>query len=295
VIRIAAAIEVRWPQRPGEDDIGRLLALVDAFRPSALEEQDHGVRLFFGAAADRDAALTALERSATGASMRPVDVPDDRWAERSQADLAPVRVGDLVVAPPWAAGDQALEWLRAPGPHSPASGPAHLIVIQPSMGFGTGHHASTRLCLALLQRVRLSKAAVLDVGTGSGVLAIAAWTLGAGRIVGLDVDPDALQSARENLDLNRASGAIDLRLQDALSISPGFRSDFDVVTANLTGAAIEQHGDALAAFLRPGGHLIASGFQPDEEAAVAAALDAAGLNLTDRLVEEEWVGLTCNL
>jgi ribosomal protein L11 methyltransferase len=227
--------------------------------------------------------------------MRPVDVPDDRWAERSQADLAPVRVGDLVVAPPWAAGDQALEWLRAPGPHSPASGPAHLIVIQPSMGFGTGHHASTRLCLALLQRVRLSKAAVLDVGTGSGVLAIAAWTLGAGRIVGLDVDPDALQSARENLDLNGASGAIDLRLQDALSISPGFRSDFDVVTANLTGAAIEQHGDALAAFLRPGGHLIASGFQPDEEAAVAAALDAAGLNLTDRLVEEEWVGLTCNL
>src|SRR6185436_7903484 len=108
-----------------------LLAIVDDFGPTALEdlERDGSVRIFFPSPADRDAALSAL---APGFAATPVDVPDENWARRSQEGLRPVTVGRIVVAPPWAAA--------APAPLPGADAPAIVIVIEPSMGFGTGHH-----------------------------------------------------------------------------------------------------------------------------------------------------------
>jgi ribosomal protein L11 methyltransferase len=161
------------------------------------------------------------------------------------------------------------------------------------MGFGTGHHASTRLCLALLQRVPVEGRRALDIGTGSGVLAIAAWRLGAATATGIDYDPDALESARENIERNGASAGVTLIQTDlnALAAETSPSSRFDLVLANLTGALLTREAGAIAALLSPGAHLILSGIQLDEEQGVAGAFTAEGCDAGLRLEEDGWVGL----
>ena len=212
-----------------------LLAFVDDFAPTAIEERDETTRIFFATAAERDRAFTAI---VSRFDVTAIDVPDEDWARRSQENLQPITVGRITVAPH---GQR-----RVPGPcspPSPAPSPARppvtshqpqplVITIEPSMGFGTGHHATTRLCLAALQAIDLTGAVVLDVGTGSGVLAIAADRLGAARAHGIDCDADAIQSARENLTRNPQAARVTF---DVADLTTAALPPADVVTANLTG------------------------------------------------------------
>ena len=248
-----------------------LLAIVDDFGPTAVEDLalDGSVRIFFLSPTDRDAARGAL---APRFDVTAVDVPDQDWARRSQENLKPVTIGRIIVAPPWVA--------LSPEPS------ALVVVIQPSMGFGTGHHATTRLCLAALQAIPLTDRVVLDVGTGSGVLAIAADRLGAARAVGIDYDPDAIQSARENLALNPAVTRVRFETAD-LSAMP--LPAADVVTANLTGALLIRSAPALVAAVRTGGTLVLSGLLADERDDVCEAFAAAALFWERE--EDGWVGL----
>jgi len=250
------------------------LAAVDDFAPVAVEERETGARVFFTTAADRDAARAALAAALFPAD--PIDVADEDWARRSQDGLTPVTVGRITVAPPW-------NIPVAPSPEPSAL----LIVILPSMGFGTGHHATTRLCLAALQAIDLSGRSVLDVGTGSGVLAIAAARLGAATALGIDNDPDAIESAKENLALNPGAGSVTFHLQDlaAAPLPPA-----DVVTANLTGALLAREAVAISRAVRPGGTVILSGLLDEERAAVLAAFTAA--ELVSAAEETGWVRLT---
>ena len=160
------------------------------------------------------------------------------------------------------------------------------IVIQPSMGFGTGHHATTRLCLAALQRLDIKGLSVIDVGTGSGVLAIAASLLGSTHVVGIDDDPDALASARENLDLN-VGARVALSVADLRSTA---LDTADVVVANLTGGLLIAAAPTLQHLAAVGGRLILSGLMSAEEAGVLAAF--ALCQVEHRAEEDEWVGLT---
>jgi ribosomal protein L11 methyltransferase len=175
----------------------------------------------------------------------------------------------IVVTPPWDL-DGAAKLGREAAAEAPG-GAADLvtIVIEPSMGFGTGHHESTRLCLTALQRMPLAGRSVVDVGTGSGVLAIAAARLGAAHAVGIDDDRDALDSASANVALNAIpAGRVEMRqgnlLAEALPVA-------DVVLGNLTGALLRRAAATLRTAIAPGGVLIVSGFTEDERLAIEHA------------------------
>jgi ribosomal protein L11 methyltransferase len=159
------------------------------------------------------------------------------------------------------------------------------------MGFGTGHHATTRLCLAALQQIDLRGLRMIDVGTGSGVLAIAASRLGAGAVVAIDDDEDAVEAARENLPLNPEARVtfevIDFRIPDPGSRIP---TPFDLVIANLTGGLLVASADRLKSFAAPSGRLVLSGLMDHEESDVRRAF--AGLDVEWRTREDEWVCVT---
>jgi ribosomal protein L11 methylase PrmA len=155
-----------------------------------------------------------------------------------------------------------------------------VVIIDPSTGFGTGHHATTRLCLELLQQVDLRGKRVVDVGTGSGVLAIAAAKLGARDVIGIDNDPDALRNARDNVERNGA--VIELLEGDLarISVVPA-----DVVLANLTSAVLQRLADSLKRLVKTGGVLIVSGFSADDLDDVARALIPARFEPAQ---QDEW-------
>ncbi len=312
------ALDLRFAPGPGAGAFQDMLyAELDAFEPVAIQEHEtgDGWRVFFRTAARRDAARGALASEFGNALLElvPQEVDDEDWARRSQASLKSVRVGRIVVAPPWEAsldGQTPPAGTRDPGSGirgatpapvaqsrgekaDPASRIPHpggvssrdiLIIIDPSMGFGTGHHATTRLCLELLQRVDVNGRSVIDIGTGSGVLALAARALGASRVTAIDNDPDALRNARENIARNGADG-IEVVQADLSSATLG---PADIVLANLTAAVLQRHAGALKRLIADGGLLIASGFSGDEVEAIAAAFETAP---RDVVHEGEWAAL----
>ncbi len=294
-----------WPALDVDrlDDL--LLAALDDFVPTAIEEHPPGGRIFFAIHEHRDTARAAL--SGRGIAASPVDVPDGDWAVRSQQNLTPITVGRLTVLPrprPPAFARARIKRATArlaetpKARRRPAPRPQPLtIVIQPSMGFGTGHHATTRLCLAALQETNVIGASVLDVGTGSGILAIAAVRLGASQALGIDSDADAIQSAHENLALNPEARDVRFVVADLTTICrEGGRLLFDVVMANLTGALLVRSASRLLHAVNSGGTLILSGILADEEETVRRefATDFAGPNKVRPAwhgQEDEWVCL----
>jgi ribosomal protein L11 methyltransferase len=249
------AIEIR---QPDPEDLAAALLL--DFNLAAVE----GPRFFFHNTGDRDRALEALRAQLPQFGGRAVDVDDEDWAARSQQMLQSVRVGALIVSPPWDAGDGA-------------------IIIKPSTGFGTGHHATTRLCLAALQQIDLTGRTVIDVGTGSGILALAARRLGASGVLALDDDADAIAAAEENVRANSAT-RIALEVADFRAATIG---QFDVVIANLTGGLLIASAERLQSFAVPGGWLVLSGFLNEETGDVLKAF--ATCRLHARTSEDEWV------
>jgi ribosomal protein L11 methyltransferase len=166
-----------------------------------------------------------------------------------------------------------------------------VLALDPGMAFGTGLHPTTRLCLAALEAVadrgELADARVLDVGCGSGILAIAAVKLGAASAFGVDTDPVAEEATLANARRNRLVRGVRAREGSLPSGEP----DFDVVLANLIAGVLVPLAGPLRDELRPGGILLASGIFHDRETAVVDAFEAAGLTVTDRTTEGDWVAL----
>lgn len=273
------ALDLHWPAPPDDETVGLVLAAVDDEQPTAVEPQPGGVRIFFGDEQARDRAAVIVGNAFPDVALSSSLIPDDNWAERSQAGLTPVRVGRLIVTPPWAKEAAAAD-----------VGPDDIVLtIQPSMGFGTGHHQSTRLCLELLQRHVRAGVSVLDIGTGSGVLAAAAVRLGAGRALAVDYDTDALESARENIDANGLADRVTLQVFDLAAGRLPESAPFDVVCANITAGVLERHAALVAATVAPGGLLVTSGYQEWDAADVAAAFSSEGLRPIDEALEDDWI------
>lgn len=218
----------------------------------------------------RDRAAAALGSLAPDIDVAAIDLPDDDWVTRSQQALTAITAGRFIVAPPW----------DLP---SPAPSDRIVIVIEPSMGFGTGHHQTTRLCLAALSALDLRGRSVLDLGTGSGVLAMAAAHLGASPILALDVDADAIAAAERSVALNTLPSPLQFTTADLFGTPPDAA---DVVVANLTGAMLIKASAILATIVRPSGTLVISGFMDYEVDGVEQALSAFAV--VERLEEDVW-------
>jgi ribosomal protein L11 methyltransferase len=180
-----------------------------------------------------------------------------------------------------------------------------VVELDPGMAFGTGLHPSTRNCLLLLEDLLHTGDRVLDVGTGSGILAIAAARLGAGSVVALDVSPIAVESARDNAVANRVGEMVDVHLatlegaagEPYTPLPPGLTilgaeiGEYDLVLANIIASVIGQLALSLLRAVRPGGTLIASGIIADRRAEAEQPLLAAGLRDIRTLVEGDWITL----
>jgi len=221
----------------------------------------------------RDLALrAAADAGVDGVVAEVAEAPDVDWGQAWKKGLAPLSVGRVFVRP---------SWIAAAAPPGAAE-----VVLDPGMAFGTGTHPTTSLCLRALSDLLAERpgASVLDVGTGSGLLAIAAARLGAGRVAGNDVDPVAVQVARDNAARNGVSLELTAAPVEAL------RGPFQVVVANILANTLSELAPAIAAQVAPGGVLLLSGLLAGQEEEVRRAYQAAGL-LADRgrdAVAGEW-------
>ena len=163
--------------------------------------------------------------------------------------------------------------------------------LDPGMAFGTGTHETTALCLVALDELVQGGERLLDIGTGSGILAIAALLLGAAKAEGVDIDPMCVRTAGENAALNGVSGRFHVEIGDLSDKASG---QYDLITANIVANAIKQLAPQIPALLAPGGTFIASGIIDEREEEVAQAICAAGLAVREIRRDNGWVCILAN-
>jgi ribosomal protein L11 methyltransferase len=230
------------------------------------------ITALFGAAVDPGAALAAAGKALQRAppAHESCVVADQDWVRATEAQFAPMKItGRLWIVP---------SWCTAPDPG------AINLTLDPGLAFGTGSHPTTRLCLAWLAATLRGGERVLDYGCGSGILAIAASMLGAGEVVGVDVDPQAIVASSANAASNGVAATF--VLPDALA--PAAAAGFDVVVANILANPLILLAPVLAARVRPGGRLALSGILESQAADVIAAY-ARWFTLRAWRASEGWV------
>jgi ribosomal protein L11 methyltransferase len=203
-------------------------------------------------------------------------VKEEDWAEAWKAHYHPLRIGRrLHIRPLW------IETETTPDDV--------VISIDPGMAFGTGTHPSTQLCLQGLEDRIPPGAGVLDLGCGSGILAIAAAKLGAARVLALDIDPVAVEIARRNVEQNAVTDKVTVQ-EGSLESVVGSSRRFDLIVVNILAKVIIQMCEGhLGDVVRPGGQALFSGIIHDQADDVEAALHRTGLEPFSRRAESDWI------
>ena len=272
--------------RVGADEPQHAVAeLLVALGGSAVQVEGDTLTTYFRSPADPRAFIERADQQLAGmaggearAAWSWRRAADQDWTREWRRGLRPRRVGRFVVAPSWGTAEA-----------EPAE---HTIVVDPEMAFGTGEHATTRGALRLLDESLRPGDDVLDIGTGSGILAIGAAMLGARSVLAVESDADALDNARDNLRRNGVAERVQLvhALVDPPFLQRAGAGAFDLVVANVLAGVLRPllvpFGEALA----PGGRLILGGILEQEAEEMLDAARAAGLALRVEDVEDEWWG-----
>lgn len=265
------------------------VGVVEEIAPESTEAV--GLRAFFSASTEMDLARRALHNyldslRALGISVGPgaveaAPVEDRDWGEAWRQFFRPVRVGRWWILPPW---------------ESVEAKPGELpLVIEPGRAFGTGTHPTTQGCLTLLDQFFLEGHRVhraLDIGTGSGILAIAAAQLGALHVDAVDPDPDAVAAAQANGARNGVTDRVDIRLGSATDVIQG---TYPLILANLLGQAHRDLAPAYRRWLLPGGWLILGGILVEEEPTLTPVFTGQGLTVHRRWSQNGWISLAVTL
>lgn len=202
-------------------------------------------------------------------------IEDQDWNQTFKASIEPFRVGSrFLVRPTWNEGDPKADDL--------------VITIDPGMAFGTGTHETTTLCLQGLEETLQVGERVLDMGTGTGILAIGACLLGAGFVYGIDVDEQAVVAARENIEMNNVSDRV---LVSGEKINQVIDEPVDGIVVNIVAEVIETVIDEMDAVLRSGGWIVASGILIEKRDRLLALWEAKGM----RLIQGKTMGDWCSL
>lgn len=203
------------------------------------------------------------------------NIRDEDWAENWKQYYKPFRVGEhLVIKPVWEVYDAQ---------------PGDLVLeMDPGMAFGNGTHETTAMCLSLLEEILQPGDLVLDVGTGSGILALAAAALHASHVTAVDLDPVAVRVANENIERNRMQSVITAQVGDLLA---GVDLKANVVIANIIADVIIQLSGAVRQHLQPGGAFLCSGIIREREEDVLSALLESGFSIATIKREGEWVAI----
>lgn len=204
------------------------------------------------------------------------EINEDEWATSWKKYYHPVRITDrIVITPTWE-------------DYTPESDSEIIIELDPGMAFGTGTHPTTVMCIEAIEKHLPKEAEVIDVGTGTGVLSIAAAKLGAKHVLGLDLDEMAVRIAKQNAKLNKVSDIISVKQNNLLD---GIEGPADLIVANILAEVILRFVDDAYAVLREKGKFIVSGVIHAKEDSVREALEDVGFLVVDRLQIEDWIAL----
>ncbi|MGV8892907.1 MAG: 50S ribosomal protein L11 methyltransferase [Burkholderiaceae bacterium] len=229
--------------------------------------------------ADADSAAIMAQANA---AIKLVNIPaytlrtveDQDWVRLTQSQFEPIHIGKNIWVVP--------SWHTAPDPNG------LILELDPGLAFGTGSHPTTRLCMEWLEAHAPQGLSVLDYGCGSGILAMVAHKLGAANVIGVDIDPQAIESATANSTRNNC--VIDYYLPDAFGKGAGSQT-FDIVVANILSGPLVLMAPMLAARVAAGGALVLSGILAAQAEEVAAAY-APFISLTVWAEQDGWVALS---